>query len=264
MAGAVPQALILAGRIVCCALIAFAGAYFILSAWLSRKISSTEAGLLLLGLLILQFLGVSVSLQGGPGILLLIVAVLGVPAGFCLLARRADRRLVNALEGADIAKYRAAMDLDPRNVAAHSLLADTYRRTGRLELAIAEYRAALQIDPSLQTERYWIRRLEERLERQGRKQMSCPRCGVIRPLGAELCPECGRWYSTIETSLHSVRFMRPARKLAWAGAIGAALVALAEAMALAPRAMGWVGMGAVFLAPIALIAISARARRRMG
>lgn len=264
MFGAMPQALMLAGRIVVCALVSFVGAVLILSAWFDRKISGIEATILLLGLFALQFFAVSLSLQGGPGIIVLIAAIFGVPAIFCLLAKRSDRRMTDSFEQEDIARYRAAMDLDPRNVAAHSLLADTYRRLGKLERAIEEYRAALQLDPKLRTERYWVRRLEDELERRSRKQMSCPRCGAVRPLGAEVCPECDRWYSTVETSLHTVRAMKPSRKLAWSGVVAVGLAGLALALALAPRAMAYVGTAAFFLAPVALIAMSARARRRTG
>jgi len=251
----------LIGAIIICAGVSFAGAFWIISCWFDRKLSGRESVLLLVGLLAVECLAMAMP---GAGLLVLAAAVVGGAVLIRMLAGRAERRLASSFEQEDIAKYREAMELDPKNVAAHSLLADTYRRRGELELAIQEYQAALGLDPSLRQERYWVQQLEAQLDERARKGMRCPRCGAVRPPAAQVCPECDRWYSTAETSLHAVRTMSPGRKLAWAGLIAAGLVAVAAGAALAPRAAGFAALSLFLLVPIALIVASIRASRREG
>lgn len=241
--------------------IAFAGAFSILSAWFDRKITGQEATLLVVGLL-----GVLVAAIRAPefGVLGLAAVVCGAVGVCYALGKRADRGLSRSLDEEDIAKYQAALDIDPKNVAAHSLMADTYRRMGRVEHALEEYKAAVRLDPSLQPERYWIRHLEAELDRRGRKEMSCPRCGRPRRAGEERCPDCDRWYSSMETAAHSLRTASQTRKLTWAAGAAAAGVGLAVAAMAAPGVMGWLG-SAVFLVGAAVaLAVAIRARRRIG
>jgi len=261
MVSAAPVAMFLVLKLVICALISFAGAFLILSSWFDRKISGVEALLLALGLLIVEFIGVSLSFHGESGIWFLLLIVSGVPALFWGLARRADRRLRDSMVAEDIASYQAAIDFDPKNVAAHSLLADTYRHMEELERAIEEYRAALALDPTLKPERYWVQRLEAELERRASKEMRCPRCGAVRPAAASVCPECSRWYSTIETAAHTMRTMTPKRKAAWSAGLTLGLIALLAAVNLAPGAVRVAAALLLFAAPIAVIFLMGRAGR---
>ena len=241
--------------------IASGGAFLILSAWLDRKLSAMEAGLLLVGLLGVLIAGIQVPEFGAVG---LAAAVIGT-AGVCwALSRRAEQDLGRSLDEEDIAKYTAAMDFDPKNVAAQSLLADTYRRMGRVELALEEYKAAVRLDPSLRPEHHWIRQLEAELERRGRKEMSCPRCGRPRRAGEQVCPECDRSYSSMETATHSLRTASHGRKLTWAAGAAAAGIGLALAAMAAPGVMGWLASGAFFVGAAAALAVAIRLRRRTG
>lgn len=247
--------------IVCCAVITFAGAYWSVSAWFDRKITGLQLTLLLGAVLVLEFVAIAL---GGMGVLVLAAGVFGAAALFRCLAAVTDRRLSDSLTREDIARYQAAIGFDAKNVAAHSLLADTYRRLGKAELAVEEYRAALRLDPSLQSERYWVQQLELQLARRATRQMACPRCGTLRPQGAEVCPECSRWYSTAETAAHAVRTMPPGRKLRLAAIIALGILTLLVAAALAPRAIGWAVLAVSVLAPVGIIVLSVRANRRMG
>ena len=264
MLGALPQAATLVGKIIFCTLVSFAAAFLIVSAWFDRKINGAEASVLLLGVLAIEMVGMWLSSRGGPGMLLLAVIILGIPLLFYVMAKTADRRLVRSFDDEDMAKYQAAIDLDPKNVAAHSLLADLYRRQGRLEEAIEEYKAALQLDRRLNAERYWVQRLEAQLESQARKEITCPRCNTARPGDAEVCPECGRVYSTVEKSMHAVRMMPLGRKLQWAALAAMATIGLMSAMALAPIIMLMLIIAAAFLAPLTIVVMEARAGRRAG
>ncbi len=211
-----------------CAAIGFAGGYMILSALFARKISGREAFLLTVGLLVVLFFSVSMMLRGGPGILLLLVLVGGAALLLRALARAADRRIAKGLVEEEIAKYKEALEIDPDNAAAHSLLGDTYRQLGRIESAVEEYEAALGLDPSLRGERYWLERLRSELELRGQKELLCPRCRTPRPEGAGSCLECGRIYSAWEVWRHAFRTMEPTRQAIVAGiGVGAAGVIFA-------------------------------------
>lgn len=258
MLGVAPQAFMLAGKIVFCALVSFVGAFLILSAWFDRKISGTEAGLLLVGLLSIQFVGIWLSIQGGLGLLVITAVVLGMPIVFYVLGKHADRRMVKSFDEEDIAGYQQAMQIDPKNVAAHSLLAEVYRRQGKLEAAIEEYRAALQLAPTLQAERYWVQRLEAQIEAQARAEMTCPRCNTPRPAQADTCPECGRLYSTVEKSAHAFRTMPVSRKAAWATLVAAVFAGLVALSAVAPGILLLLCVVVVFAAPLTVIIINAR------
>lgn len=264
MLGALPDAMMLAGKIVFCALISFVGAFLALSAWFDRKISGSETAILLTGVLVVQFIGFSLSLRGGPGMLLLAVAILGTPLIFYGLAKVSDKRLVTSFDEEDIAKYRAALDFDPKNIAAHSYLADTYRRQGKLSEAIEEYKAALQLDPSLKNERYWVQRLGIQLESAARKEMVCPRCNSLRVGEAQVCPECGRLYSTVETSMHAIRALPLGTKIGWAALVAAAFGGLIALVALVPVALIYVVVAGAFIAPLTVVVLDARRRRASG
>ncbi|MCJ7821938.1 MAG: tetratricopeptide repeat protein, partial [Armatimonadetes bacterium] len=174
MGGAFAGAFFLVFQMVICAVIAFAGGYMILSAAFERKISGREAFLLVAGLFVLIFVCVKMMLFGGPGILVLLVVVAGTAALFSVLARTADWRLTKGLDSEEIGRYERALEIDPDNVAAHALLADTYRRRGELDRAIEEYEAALRLEPSLREESYWLERLQVEAERQASEDLLCP------------------------------------------------------------------------------------------
>ncbi len=245
-------AMIVVAKLVICALVSFAGGYWILSAWFDRKITGREALLLTAGLFVLQFLAVSLALRGGPGMILLFGAVFGAAVLFRGLARRAERKLGEKLDEEEIARYQQALELEPDNPYAHSLLADTYRRIGRLELAVTEYEVAVRLNPSLREERYWLGRLRKEIERKWSKEMSCPRCGEVRPPRASACPECGRLYSSLETWTHALRTMAPGRKAVLLG-VGAG--AFAAALAVTAMAPGKLKLSALLILPLALAAM---------
>jgi tetratricopeptide (TPR) repeat protein len=234
-------ALMIVFRLLFCTLVSFAGALWILSAWFDRKISGREAGLLLIGLLGLMFIVVSLSLYGGLGMTLVVAVVLGATLLIRLLAAYNERRLDVALEERDI---------------------DTYRKRDDLERAIEHYEAALGLDPTLKPERYWIDRLQAEIERRGRRDISCPRCGTMRPANAATCPECGRWYSATETWAHTFRVMGTSRKAAWVAVGASALGAIAAVSVLVPSALKLMAVLAVVLAPAVAFAIGLQERRR--
>ena len=249
-------------KIAICAVIAFAGGFWILSAWFDRKLAGREALILAAGLLAAMFFSVSLAMRGGPGVLVLLGVVVGSAWLFRTLARRAEAKLKDNLDEAEIAKYQEAVRTHPGNPHAHSLLGDTYRQIGDLELAIEQYQAAVTIDSSLKQERYWLERLRAEVERRERKEMCCPQCGEVRPKGAPVCPACGRAYSTLETWAHTYRVMGPGERAAAGGLTLGALAIIAATALLAPRAFRVIAVVALVAGPIAIIIQSVRAGRR--
>jgi hypothetical protein len=180
-------------RVVLCSAVCGGGGYWVISAWANRRLSATEAVTLLAGVVVFMFVGVRLALLASTGVFMLFVALLAAGAfGLHSYSSFVDRRMHQQFDEEDIAKYRAALELDPKNAAAHSFLAKTYRRQGRLDLALAEYQAALRIDPSLQEERYWAARLRRELEEAARREAQCRHCGAIGPPADGLCQGCGR------------------------------------------------------------------------
>ncbi len=251
-------------KIVICAFIAFAGGLWILSGWFDRRLSGREAFVLGLGLLALMFYSISLALRGGPGILILFAVVFGTAFVIRSLAGYAERSTTKRLDDADIAKYRDTIEQYPDNPHAHSLLADSYRRSGEHSLAAEEYEIALKIDPGLKEERYWLERMRSEIERLASGQMSCPRCGTVRRDAELECLECGRPYASVETWRHAFQTMEPPRRALWLGLALGAAAALTAVLSLVQSA-GKLAILAVFLAaPLVIIVMSARMRRRSG
>ena len=251
-------------KIVICALIAFAGGFWILSGWFDRRLSGREVFLLGSGLLVLMFYSISLALRGGSGIFILFGVVFGTALMLRGLAGYAERSISNRLDDTDIAKYKEAIEHYPDNPHAHSLLADVYRRLGEHSLAAEEYELALKIDPSLKDERYWVERMRSEIERLASGQMSCPRCGTSRQDAELECVECGRFYSSVETWRHAFRTMEPPRRALWLGLALGAAAALTAVLSLVQGAGKLVILAALLAAPLVIIAISARMRRRNG
>ncbi len=219
-----------------CILLSFGSVYWILSSWFARRMYGWQAILLLVGVLIVMYFSIILVMSGNPVGMAMPIGLLVAGLIGRAVSEWADRRQYDSFDEEDIAKYQAAIEIDPRNVAAHSLLADTLRRMERLAEAIPEYQAALALDPSLKEEKYWLERCRTRLERGGRpEEMTCPRCGVARTPEQNVCPECGRIHSTLEMWVHSFRLMTPAQRALWS-LVGAAAITLVLAVgALVPN-----------------------------
>jgi tetratricopeptide (TPR) repeat protein len=128
-------------------------------AWLDGAISGPEAFVLTISLLLAEMAAVRwlPDFQGVRFILLLALpgaAWLGVQAIAGVLHRESYRSDLDA----DARRFRAALRRDPRNVAAHELLGDTYLKLGQSRRAITEYRTAVALDPGSYQNRYKLER----------------------------------------------------------------------------------------------------------
>ncbi len=201
--GMVMDAAFLVFRAAVCSFLAFAGGYWIITSWIDRRLSALEAGGLLAALVVAMFVIIAYAVRQSLVVLVMLVLVAGALAvTLTAYSKAADRRLHRRFDEEDIAKYLEALDLDPKNVAAHSLLADVYRRQGRLEEALAEYEAAVRLSPDLPQERFWVDRLRAMIDRKqhgldlhGKPEVletPCPACGALVGAKEANCPECGQ------------------------------------------------------------------------
>jgi tetratricopeptide (TPR) repeat protein len=99
----------------------------------------------------------------------------------------------------DLQRCRQALDFDPLNVAAYSLMGDIYMRLGELDEAIANYRKAIELDPKASAEQDKLDgAMREKAMLEG-KAMFCPRCLAPRPKETNVCQNCARPFSFDET-----------------------------------------------------------------
>jgi len=246
-----------------CIFLSFGSVHWILSSLFARRMYGWQAILLLVGVLIVMYFSITLVTSGNPLGMVMPIGLLVVGLIGRTVSEWADRRQYDSFDEEDIAKYQAAIEIDPRNVAAHSLLADTLRRMGKLTEAIPEYQAALALDPSLKEEKYWLERCRRRLERGGRpEEMTCPRCGAARTRAHDVCPECGRVYPTLEIWVHSFRLMTPAQRAVWS-LVGAAAITVVLAIgALVPNGGRLLLILGLFISSIVMLVVSYCDRRR--
>jgi tetratricopeptide (TPR) repeat protein len=207
-----PAALSIIAGIGLSAAVTFGLVWAVISAWLDGTLSWWEAIFLLSGLVGLEIIAITVMLTRGAtlylALLLLQVSLYGLTL---YLGRLGSHRAMERMDLEDIGKYQRALEFDPNNVAAHSFLADSYRKMGYYDHAIAEYQASLRLDPTQLPEQTKLETTISLRERLGSRQMVCPFCQQPRPDVAKLCLACGRAYDTLDTLsfwLHRLRRRR--------------------------------------------------------
>ena len=90
--------------------------------------------------------------------------LLAVPLTIWVAVGILRRVHVGSQRGVDIRRrmrqYQAVLKRDPRNVAAHVFLGDSYSRLGKRREAAAEYRAALRLAPHEYEAKFKLERLQ--------------------------------------------------------------------------------------------------------
>ncbi len=125
--------------------------------WLGGTISSAEAFVLCLAVVLAEAAAVSwIRDFGGLQFVLLLALPLAVLLAVEAISRVASRESHRSFTRADIRRYRAAIQRDPRNVAAHVLLGDAHMRLGQRRRGLGEYRAALELQPESYEIRYKV------------------------------------------------------------------------------------------------------------
>lgn len=168
----------------------------ILNAWMVEQ--TLNPGLALSALAALLILPFAIwQTQGTIWMFLCIAVVTGGCAALPFLHTQVDKRARSHMRDEDIAKYRRAIQFDPKNAAAHGFLADAYMESGLYDEAIAEYETAIELDPhSSHKERWKLRKAIEAKQGLTRPRIIvCDECQGETPVGNKVCAHCGAMLS---------------------------------------------------------------------
>lgn len=134
------------------------------------------------------YVGIVVSIMSGQiilaGVLLVVLIFL------LLLPTLQGRRTTRALYDEQMAKFRAAIESDPGNLAARGRLAETLYKTGDLDGAIAEYGDLLKLSPTSLEEARRLTDIMQENERRRTPPIICPSCGASNPPNRTHCYQC--------------------------------------------------------------------------
>jgi tetratricopeptide (TPR) repeat protein len=179
------------------ALVCGGAAYWLVSAAFEKELAAWEALIGIIG--IIAFAGVAIKLSKTIWFLPFL-GIIGVAAALItflppLLSDKKRREMWIK----DLAKYRHALDFDPKNVAAYSFLGDTYTKLGDYDQAVENYRKALELDPTLVEEKQKLAFAMQDKAKTAGNAMFCPRCQTARSAKSDTCPACDRVFSFDET-----------------------------------------------------------------
>ncbi len=153
------------------------------------ELSGSQAAISLLfaaGLLI----GV-VFFWNSPLVFALFLAAAGLAALWAMAQFAAERALVKQIQQEEEARYKAAIERDPKNAAAWSALGDLYLEAKRYDDAIACYERAVQLTPTDTAERRKLARAKQLKSEAEAKFKLCPQCKSPVSTFAIHCPSCG-------------------------------------------------------------------------
>jgi ribosomal protein L40E len=104
----------------------------------------------------------------------------------------AGQRIHKAIDDTYMTNYRAAIEEDPTNLAARSLLANSLYKQGRLDEAISTLQELVERAPDSYQDAHRLKRLIEEREEQAHPPVICIHCRFHNPPGAKICGDCGR------------------------------------------------------------------------
>ena len=132
-----------------------------------------------------------VFLWNSPLVFALFLAAAGLVALWAMAQFAAEKSLVKQIQQEEEARYRAAIERDPKNAAAWSALGDLYLEAKRYDDAIACYERAVQLAPTDATERRKLVRAKQLKSEAETKGKFCPQCKSPVSLFAVKCQSCG-------------------------------------------------------------------------
>lgn len=213
--------------------------YRVISLWLDRTLTASEAILYLTGLLFL-FFGIIVGWGTGLGWLLMAALMLGC-LGLPIINQLADRLALRRMEDEDIRHFAEALRRQPRNTYLHERLARIFLKRRQYEFAYAHAKEAVNIAPTDPGLKRLLERVETELRREQEHLRLCPKCYVENPDTAVVCHQCGFAF-TDPGDLLRVLWSRPGLEAAkWSGitmlAAGLLLLALGVSVVLSGTLM---------------------------
>lgn len=131
-----------------------------------------------------------VFLWNSPLVFALFLAAAGLAALWAMARFAAERSLVRQIQQEDEARYKSAIERDPKNAAAWSALGDLYLEAKRYDDAIACYERAVQLAPADATEKRKLARAKQLKSEAEAKGKFCPQCKSSVSIFAIQCPSC--------------------------------------------------------------------------
>lgn len=132
-----------------------------------------------------------VFLWNSPLVFALFLSAAGLMALWSMVQFAAERSLIKQIQREEEARYKAAIEKDPKNAAAWSALGDLYLDSKRYDDAIACYQRAVQIAPTDTTERRKLEKAKQMKSESEAKGKFCTQCKTPVPSLALQCPSCG-------------------------------------------------------------------------
>lgn len=132
-----------------------------------------------------------VFLWNSPLVFALFLAAAGLAALWTMAQFAAEKSLVKQIQREEEARYKAAIERDPKNAAAWSALGDLYLEAKRYDDAIACYERAVQLAPTDATEKRKLAKARQLKAEAEAKGKFCPQCKTPVPLFAVQCQSCG-------------------------------------------------------------------------
>lgn len=153
--------------------------------WVDGLVSATETAILsaIYGGLVFGLFAVS----GAAARLLVLVPLLGSAIWALYLFKIEGLRHYHREK---IAIYQRAIQADPANMAARSLMAEAYYRLGDLDSAIAAMELAVQVAPNAIKEGYQLRQWQQERELRDSKIIVCQNCHSQNLWGESRCRTC--------------------------------------------------------------------------
>ncbi len=134
-------------------------AWRLIFSWLHGTISGVETLTLIAALLLAEGAAVRwIRDFQGLRFLLLLALPLAAWLGVEVLARVSRRESYRTSIQTDIRRFRAALQRDPTNAAAHELLGDSYLKLRQPRRAVSAYRSAVALNPRTYQSQYKLRR----------------------------------------------------------------------------------------------------------
>jgi tetratricopeptide (TPR) repeat protein len=129
--------------------------------WQAGNITGTQAFVLVLTLFVGEIAAVrNIRHFQGLDFVLLLAIPIAVWGAVEIMSRVGSASARVADLRRRMRRYRAALRRDPRNVAAHVFLGDSYLKLGKRRQAAQQYRAALALDPNEFQAKFRLERLQ--------------------------------------------------------------------------------------------------------
>lgn len=132
-----------------------------------------------------------VFLWNSPLVFALFLAAAGLASLWTMAQFAAERQMIKQIREEEEARYKAAIERDPKNAAAWSALGDLYLEAQRYDEAISCYERAVQLAPNDATEKRKLLRAKQLKSETEARGKTCPQCKAPITLLATQCPQCG-------------------------------------------------------------------------